>query len=156
MKFDLTGPCKDCPFRKDKATSFGWLGAPRAAQIAEVLNDNMFPCHKTVNHDCEDDEGEYSPDSQAKEQFCFGALTMINNEGLLFANRFPRMARMFGLMKDESIYKSDVIVDDRREFIAMHDDTRLNWAKSQLMRLSELKKKELIETYTGRLNNVIR
>ena len=37
MKFNLTAPCKDCPFRTDIPSQEGWLGYERAEGIAEAL-----------------------------------------------------------------------------------------------------------------------
>ena len=36
MKFNLTAPCKDCPFRTDIPSQEGWLGYERAEGIAEA------------------------------------------------------------------------------------------------------------------------
>ena len=38
MKFNLTAPCKDCPFRTDIPSQEGWLGYERAEGIAEAHN----------------------------------------------------------------------------------------------------------------------
>lgn len=38
-------PCVNCPFRKD--TQYGWLGEVR---ITEILAQESFVCHKTVDY----------------------------------------------------------------------------------------------------------
>ena len=39
MKFNLSAPCKDCPFRTDIPSQEGWLGYERAEGIAEAILD---------------------------------------------------------------------------------------------------------------------
>ena len=39
MKFDLTAPCKDCPFRTDIPSQEGWLGYESAEGITETILD---------------------------------------------------------------------------------------------------------------------
>lgn len=47
MKFNLTAPCKDCPFRTDIPSQEGWLGYERAEGIAEaILNERQ--AHNTL------------------------------------------------------------------------------------------------------------
>src|SRR6188768_4485028 len=55
MRFDLTTPCKDCPFRAD--ITF-YLGPNRVRSILHSLfaEDATFACHKTVLHD---DDGNH-------------------------------------------------------------------------------------------------
>lgn len=45
MNFNITTPCKNCPFRTDKKHQKGWLGAARAAGIIESIVDlqQSFP-----------------------------------------------------------------------------------------------------------------
>lgn len=66
--FRLTKPCKDCPFRTDKA---GYLHSARAREIAEsVLGGSNFHCHKTIEHD---EEGETCV-NPSKSEMCAGAM----------------------------------------------------------------------------------
>ena len=57
MNFRLKSPCKDCPFLKDSA----YLSAARINEIFEYArsDDVLFPCHKTVDADLEDDIAEF-------------------------------------------------------------------------------------------------
>lgn len=84
MNFDLTTPCKHCPFRTD-VTPF--LRAARAEGICDHITDRdgSFACHKTTRHD---DEGEAI--SSSKEQHCAGALIML--EKMKMPNQMMRIA----------------------------------------------------------------
>lgn len=117
MKFNLKKPCKDCPFRSDRQLNHGWLGKRRAEEIAESLEDNAFPCHKTITYD-DEDQAVYSD----KTQHCYGALVVLNNEDYFLNNKITRMALMFGFMNPDTEYKSDLIVSDRTQFIQMHSE----------------------------------
>lgn len=44
MKFNLTAPCKDCPFRTGIPSQEGWLGYERAEGIAEA--GTQYPQNK--------------------------------------------------------------------------------------------------------------
>jgi hypothetical protein len=50
MKFTLTRPCDQCPFRTDIGT---YLTSTRAEEICDsLLNEQTsFPCHKTIHYD---------------------------------------------------------------------------------------------------------
>lgn len=62
MKFDLTKPCKECPFRTDRP---GYLRADRVEEITDaLLGGQTFQCHKTIRAGVED-------------QHCAGALVFL-------------------------------------------------------------------------------
>lgn len=112
MKFDLKKPCKDCPFRSDRELNHGWLGKNRAIEIAKSLDDYAFPCHKTTQQGVK----IYNK----KEQHCFGALVVLQNEGVFFANKMMRIAVLYGFIEQEAVFESDSIVKNRQQFIEMH------------------------------------
>lgn len=72
--FALKAPCKNCPFRSDKA--FPPLGKKRIEGIINDIRDKdgFFPCHKTTKTDY-DDEGEGIKVSGGV--WCAGALAML-------------------------------------------------------------------------------
>jgi len=85
MRFDLKGPCPNCPFRSDKR---GYLRPARVEEICVGLFDERtFSCHKTVAYS-EDDEG---PDDEGEdglhrvlspgEQMCGGARVFLRKQG---------------------------------------------------------------------------
>ena len=90
MRFDLTTPCKDCPFRAD--ITF-YLGPNRVRSILHSLfaEDATFACHKTVLHD---DDGNHLRGNPL-EQHCAGALLLVERAGI--ANQMIQIAERFGL-----------------------------------------------------------
>ena len=77
MKYSLTKPCKQCPFRTDID---GYLTPARAHEItASLLNGRCeFPRHKTIEVDDDGDEegcGEIVNDDKAVH--CAGALIFL-------------------------------------------------------------------------------
>lgn len=75
VDFKLKKPCVNCPFRTDVEP---YLNRPRAKQICAALERGEFPCHKTVRHSYDYEEG-YRPSEG--EQFCAGALAMMKKSG---------------------------------------------------------------------------
>ena len=79
--FDMTGPCKHCPFRND-ATRLTFACAERAREIEESAYRNGFPCHSSAdlieNTDFEDGGYVFGD----KTQHCAGYIIMKLNEGL--------------------------------------------------------------------------
>jgi hypothetical protein len=55
VKYTMTTPCPKCPFRTDIRP---YLRTDRAEEIADSLVHSEFPCHKTTQHD---DDDEYVP-----------------------------------------------------------------------------------------------
>lgn len=74
MKYELTKPCNNCPFRSDK------LFPLKPGRVKEILDSLMrrgeFPCHKTTQHD---DDGNYV--KTETEQHCVGVLILLEKNG---------------------------------------------------------------------------
>jgi len=87
MKFDLTKPCVNCPFRSDKP---GFLHPERVKEITDALfNDQTFQCHKTINN--------------GKSQHCAGAMIFLE------ANEAPnQMMRIMGRLGAYDYTKLDM------------------------------------------------
>lgn len=61
MRFDITKPCAQCPFRNDRP---GFLRPERVEEITDaILGGQTFQCHKTIN--------------KGKEQHCAGATIFL-------------------------------------------------------------------------------
>lgn len=93
MNFDLTAPCKDCPFRTDVKP---YLTKARVREIIDAItrNQQTFACHKTVDYGVsEDSESEVCPSN--KQQHCAGALVMLENLGL--PNQMMRISERLGM-----------------------------------------------------------
>lgn len=154
MNFNLSGPCANCPFRTDVATNYGWLGHARAAGIAEDLNEWAFACHKTTVDDDFDEEYDEPQERSfnAKEQHCYGALVMLEQEGKLFDNRMIQIAYRMRIFKNPDNLKLDLpIVENRNEFIAMHSDGYYSFVMGSLLELDQEEKQRLVSTYTQQL-----
>lgn len=94
MKFGLKKPCGNCPFIKDTEMV---LQPGRMTGIVQTLqrDTNVFPCHKTTQHD--DEDGGTIPHS--KEQACMGAIAfMLKHHG-----RLPILARLALSAKETTI-----------------------------------------------------
>ncbi len=106
MKFTMTSPCGNCPFRSDKPF---FLAEGRAEEITNnLLSGGTFPCHKTVDYDHPDDEdgeGVVTDDSI----HCAGALIML--EKMESPSQMMRIAERLG-MYDRTKLKMDAPVYD--------------------------------------------
>lgn len=93
MRFDLTKPCGNCPFRNDRMP-FGL----RPGRVREILGGKphgrnwwpafSFACHKTVDYDEEVEQGTVMHDSQ----HCAGVMIILHrenrwNDAMQIANR---------------------------------------------------------------------
>lgn len=143
MNFSLNKPCKNCPFRRDLASNFSWLGKERAEEIAESLKRYVFPCHKTVKHD---DDGDRI---QSNEVACYGALVLMKKEDVLEGHGLIRFARMFGMMdSDYNIEENLPIVESFVEFAQMHGElTRTTFIKRSLLNQTVNERNDLINTF---------
>lgn len=109
MKFELTKPCKDCPFRTDCLK--GWLGRGRAIEIAHSLTalQQSFPCHKTT---------EETGNPKNGEQHCAGALIML--EHMEKPNQMMRIAERLRFYDRFKLKMSAPVFTDTDEFIDHH------------------------------------
>ena len=84
MKYGMTSPCSNCPFRHDVRP---YLRAGRIEEIMEGLERGEFACHKTTE---EDDEGDLIATDDS--QHCAGALILKESLGessqMMIAQRF--------------------------------------------------------------------
>lgn len=113
MKFTLTRPCKDCPFRTD--CTKGWLGRERAEEIAVAITDEQktFTCHKTNDTD---DEGEVIETRES--QHCSGALILL--EKLQRPNQMMRIAERLQMYDYTKLDMASPIFDTTEQFISHH------------------------------------
>ena len=82
----LKTPCKECPFRSDKA--FIPLGQNRIEGIVNhIRQDGYFPCHKSTTHEEQEDGQEMI--LQDKSFWCAGALAMLEKQGETNNHRAP-------------------------------------------------------------------
>lgn len=146
MNFNLSGTCANCPFRTDVAANYGWLGQEHATEIAESLNEWGVTCHQTT--DDYDEKSEHRPNS-GKEQHCYGALVVLENEDKLFQNRMMQIAQRLGLFKSYGRLNLNLpILENRDQFIAMHSEGYYAFVMRSLLSMTHEEKKNLVGTYT--------
>lgn len=106
MNFDLTTPCKHCPFRKGA----NYLSKERACEIANGLKeDKTFTCHEKTH--------SLGWSRQKKEQHCAGATIVLENEEN--SNQMMRIMERLGLY-DRKKLKRTHVVKGLDEFIENH------------------------------------
>ncbi len=107
MKYTLTTPCSNCPFRKDKP-----FYLPRARDICEGLleQDAYFSCHKTM---------DYEKSSQGKEtentQHCAGALIFLEQQDR--PHQMMRIAERLGLYDRTNLNKKIPVYKSTDEMV---------------------------------------
>lgn len=127
--FKLKAPCKDCPFRNDKPHLQGWLGKERAKEIYQnLITGGFFPCHKTVIHEEEEyyDEDGYEVEKpfkiQDQNQFCAGALILLENSGDFHkSDSLQVMKRLRHYKKEEMNIDDAPVFKTAQEFIDWHE-----------------------------------
>lgn len=114
MRFNLTKPCSNCPFLKKG-------GVPlRLERIREIhrlvtgsspLGEGVFPCHKTVTREHEDDEdASFEPLHDPKASYCAGAI--IYSLKLESPNQMTRIALRLGSFDPDKLMKHESKVHD--------------------------------------------
>jgi len=110
VKFDLKTPCSNCPFRREGGVR---LYSARVIEIAGGFLSNRggdFPCHKTVDHD-DDDNRITTKDSQ----HCAGALIFAEkNEN---QTQMMRISERLRLYDPASYVGHELVFDDLDEML---------------------------------------
>jgi hypothetical protein len=121
MKFTMTEPCSDCPFRRVGGIR---LTPDRVEEIAGMMLDGQggtFPCHKTVDYGREDREADEDGDGigfgnkngrraiGAKEVHCAGALIFAEKNGN--ATQMMRIAERLRLYDARKLMGSPVVAE---------------------------------------------
>ena len=82
MRFDLTEPCANCPFRTDDKR-IRFRGRERAEEIEIHAYQNGFPCHQSAELREDPSTGEESVVFSENTQYCAGhAIMQIHEEGI--------------------------------------------------------------------------
>lgn len=98
MRFDLTRPCGDCPFRNDGHFGLsadrvrGILGDPRKG-ARRWWPAESFPCHKTIIYN--NDEGAQTTTIPDTAQQCAGVMAILHRENR--PNTAMQLAERLGL-----------------------------------------------------------
>jgi len=104
MRFDLTRPCGNCPFRSD--IRFGLspervreiLGGSRRGKATTWWPAASFPCHKTIEYGEDDDDKTTIPPTA---QQCAGVMWILRKENR--PNDAMQLAERLGLWNPESL-----------------------------------------------------
>jgi hypothetical protein len=120
MRYDVTKPCANCPFRRD---GFIPLHAERVEEIAEGMLSTQgasFACHKTLKDD-EDGDTVITSDSA----HCAGAL--------IFAEKNDNATQMMRICERLGVYDArklephhDLVFDDLDEMLEAHAQHPIN------------------------------
>lgn len=115
MKYGLSKPCKDCPFRTDVP---GYLRRDRAQEIArEIARGSTFPCHKTTVPDPEDESARMATQTS---QMCAGAIIVMEHEDA--PNQMLRIAERIGLYDRRKMDMNAPVHRSFAAFIRHHGD----------------------------------
>ena len=118
MKMTLTRPCNNCPFRTDVTP---YIRHERAEEIADAITrrQGTFSCHKTIDHDDEEDDeaaGNHVPSKD--EQHCAGALIML--EHMDQPNQLMRIYERLRAYDRTKLDMTSPVYTSARAFIAAH------------------------------------
>lgn len=115
MKFDLTSPCADCPFRRDIRP---YLTRKRAKYFMDNMlsGQKQFVCHKTSVEDSETGETMGKDESQA----CAGALILLAK--LKRSTQLMRLMSRIGLYDRAKLKMDAPVFDTAEEFIQRQDE----------------------------------
>jgi len=115
MNFSMVRPCEKCPFRNDIPA---YLRKDRVVEIVTALkNGGTFACHETVKLN---EDGEPIQPS-AEEQFCAGAMVMLENEDIAILNQMIRIAERLGFYDPEKLDMKSPVFDCFPDMIEAQD-----------------------------------
>jgi hypothetical protein len=110
--FRLRTPCPDCPFRTDRRA---YLRPGRAEQIGRDLAfyGEAFPCHKTLDYDREDEDGQ--PEMTDKTAQCAGAMILLTKIGR--TSQIMQVGARFGWFDARQLDLGAPVFDTMEEFV---------------------------------------
>lgn len=112
MKYDLTKPCSNCPFRNDIKP---FLSKARAKQISSgLLNNIPFTCHKTTT------EKGLSVDNR-NTRHCAGALIVLEKLGQ--PHQMMRISERLGLYDCRKLEMESPVFDNFKQFIKANNES---------------------------------
>lgn len=120
MKFDLTEPCVECPFRNDLRV---YLRPERVKEIIDCLfvRDGTFSCHKT-NQTLVTVEGDLETVETRNSQHCAGAMIFLEKQGR--ANQLMRISERLGFYDRRKLDMAAPIFDTGDEMIMVAKKAR--------------------------------
>lgn len=140
--FNLTQPCRDCPFRVDIP---GYLRGSRARDIIDdLLNNDMhgFPCHKTIET-VDGEDGFCETMATDESQQCAGALALTYKLGR--PNVAARLAVFTGDLDLDTLDEKGQVAASREAFIVHH---ALRWGTRELPLVADVLR-SLLDKYAN-------
>ncbi len=110
MNYTMITPCSSCPFRTDIRP---YLRTDRAQEIADSLAQVEFPCHKTVEHDDDDDSDFHVPGPN--ELHCAGVLIVLELSEQ--PSQMMRISERLGLYDPTKLDMDAPVYDDLDEWV---------------------------------------
>lgn len=107
MKYNLTSPCNNCPFRNDIKPFI------RPERVEEIVG-NQFACHKTAVHN---DDGEHIEND--REQHCAGSL--IFHEKIEQPHQMMRIMERLGGYDHSELNMESPVYESLEEMISDHE-----------------------------------
>ena len=113
VKFDLTTPCSECPFRADIRP---FLSLARANEIVGqvVRGDKTFACHKTTG------VADGRRVLVKNHQSCAGAMILVRREG--WRNQMYQIAERLGLLDPRGLNMAAPVYSSAKNMIGAHRD----------------------------------
>lgn len=110
MRFNMTSPCINCPFRSDSNRCI--LEPFRAKQISEsLLKGEMFSCHETIN---------YGRRNRKTEKHCAGAI--ITLEHMDKPNNYMQIFGRLGYYIKETMNFDAPVFKTMKEFLKVNEE----------------------------------
>lgn len=116
MKFDLTRPCNNCPFRTDLTPYL------RSRLVQEILGcgkvawpATWFACHKTVDYSDGGNKGRVHENTQ----HCAGVLIILQRDGR--PNDAMQLAERFGYWDPKALDMSSPVYASAKSALAAHE-----------------------------------
>ena len=122
--FDLTRPCKNCPFRKGQGHLFGM----HRFRLSEIFAASAFQCHKTVDYKNFDDPERRSGDHP---QQCAGLMSILHRAGI--PNQIMQVGQRLGAFDPNKLHHDDVYATPKSA-IAAHSRGAKPFQKRQAVR----------------------
>lgn len=122
MNFNITSPCGNCPFRREGGIRLHPQRAREIAKAAILATGKAFPCHKTVDYDTADENGDTVPSGD--ESYCAGAIAFALNTRM--ENQLLRIARRLGMWKPRDIKNRAEVFRSVSEMISAQLDRKVS------------------------------
>lgn len=118
----IVRPCDHCPFRIDRPP---FIRPERGSEILAALrNGGTFSCHRTVDYDAIDEDEELDEDGNerpiagAGEEFCAGALVLLERTGGAERNQMVRIEERLGRLDLSKLDLGAPVASSFAEWIA--------------------------------------